>query len=221
MSIGFHDVRFTDNTRQTDEPNECLIRLCRPDTPKEMPLFTQLLTFLGIRKREVNVLVVGLDNSGKTTVMNHFKPSSLKVQEIVPTVGFNVEKFDLKNLKITAFDMSGQGRYRSLWEHYYRGVEGIVYVIDSSDSLRMVVAKDELETMLKHADLQGKMIPILFLANKIDLPDSMSASRIAQVLGLDTLSNPWSIQGSNAVTGEGLEEGISWLSEQLMRRHQK
>lgn len=183
-----------------------------------MPLFTQLLTFLGIKKREVNVLVVGLDNSGKTTVMNHFKPRNLKVQEIVPTVGFSVEKFDLKNLKITAFDMSGQGRYRGLWEHYYRGVEGIVYVIDSSDSLRLVVAKDELDTMLIHPDLQGKMVPILFLANKIDLPDSMSATRIAQVLGLESLANPWSIQASNAITGQGLEEGISWLSEQLMRR---
>ena len=186
-----------------------------------MPLFTQLLTFLGIRKREVNVLVVGLDNSGKTTVMNHFKPRNLKVQEIVPTVGFNVEKFDLKNLKITAFDMSGQGRYRSLWEHYYQGVEAIIYVVDSSDSLRMVVAKDELETMLKHPDFRGKQVPILFLANKIDLPDSMSASKISQILGLEALPNPWQMLGSNAVTGEGLEEGIAWLSEQLMRRNKK
>lgn len=186
-----------------------------------MPLFTQLLNFLGIRKREVNVLVVGLDNSGKTTVMNHFKPRNLKVQEIVPTVGFNVEKFDLKNLKITAFDMSGQGRYRSLWEHYYQGVEAIIFVVDSSDSLRMVVAKDELETMLKHPDFRDKQVPILFLANKIDLEDSMSASKISQILGLEGLRNPWTIQRSNAVTGEGLEEGITWLSDQLIRRNRK
>lgn len=186
-----------------------------------MSLFTQLLTFLGIRKREVNVLVVGLDNSGKTTVMNHFKPRDLKVQEIVPTVGFNVEKFALKNLKITAFDMSGQGRYRSLWEHYYKGIEAIIFVVDSSDTLRMVVAKDELETMLKHSDFRGKEIPFLFLANKIDLPEAMSASKISQILGLDELPNSWHIQGSNAMTGEGLDEGFMWLSEQLMRRNKK
>jgi len=66
------------------------------------------------------VLVVGLDNSGKTTVMNHFKPPEEKITEIVPTVGFNVEKFTVKNLSFTAFDMSGQGRYRNLWEHYYK-----------------------------------------------------------------------------------------------------
>lgn len=52
--------------------------------------------------------------------MNHFKPEGQKVQEIVPTVGFNVEKFQVKNLAFTAFDMSGQGRYRNLWEHYYK-----------------------------------------------------------------------------------------------------
>lgn len=186
-----------------------------------MPFFSQLLNFLGIRKREVNVLVVGLDNSGKTTVMNHFKPRNMQVQEIVPTVGFNVEKFDLKNLKITAFDMSGQGKYRSLWEHYYQGVEAVIFVVDSSDSLRMVVAKDELDTMLQHADFKGKNIPILFLANKIDLPDAMSASKIAQILGLDRLTHPCKIQASNAVTGEGLEEGIDWLSDQLIRRKRK
>ena len=181
-----------------------------------MALLTQLLNFLGIKKREVNVLVVGLESSGKTTVMNHFKPRSLKVQEIVPTIGFNVEKFDLKNLKITAFDMSGQGRYRNLWEHYYQGVEAVLFVLDSSDSLRMVVAKDELETMLRHPDFQGKSVPFLFLANKTDLPEAMPVSRILQVLSLDGLRHPWHLLPSNAVTGEGLEEGISWLTEQLM-----
>ena len=85
-----------------------------------MSFFSKLLSFLKIRKKEANVLVVGLDNSGKTTVMNHFKPPEEKITEIVPTVGFNVEKFTVKNLSFTAFDMSGQGRYRNLWEHYYK-----------------------------------------------------------------------------------------------------
>ena len=49
----------------------------------------------------------------------------------------------------TAFDMSGQGRYRNLWEHYYRDCQGIIFVVDSSDRLRMVVAKDELDMLLQ------------------------------------------------------------------------
>ena len=58
-----------------------------------MGLFDKLANILGIRKKECNVLVVGLDNSGKSTVLNHFKPEEQKHAEIVPTVGFNVEKF--------------------------------------------------------------------------------------------------------------------------------
>lgn len=161
-----------------------------------MAFFTKLLTFLGFKKREANILVVGLDNSGKTTIMNHFKPAEEKTNEIVPTVGFNVEKFKIKNLTFTAFDMSGQGRYRNLWEHYYKGVQGIIFVIDSSDSLRLVVAKDELEMMLKHPDIASKpAIPILFFANKMDLKESLSSVKISQTLGLDQLKNKaWHIQ---------------------------
>ncbi|CAG2175448.1 unnamed protein product, partial [Oppiella nova] len=175
-----------------------------------MAFFTKLLTLLGFKKREANILVVGLDNSGKTTIMNHFKPPEEKTSEIVPTVGFNVEKFKIKNLTFTAFDMSGQGRYRNLWEHYYKGVEGIIFVIDSSDSLRLVVAKDELEMMLKHTDISSKpSIPILFFANKMDLKESLSSVKISQTLGLDQFKNKaWHIQASNAMTGEGLMDGV-------------
>lgn len=186
-----------------------------------MTIFGKLLNFLRFRKRETNVLVVGLDNSGKTTIMNHFKVAEEKQQEIVPTVGFSVEKFSVKGLTFTAFDMSGQGRYRNLWEHYYKGVEGVIFVVDASDSLRLVVAKDELDMMLKHPDLamKAESLPLLFFANKSDLREAASSLKISQTLELDKLqSNPWHIQASNAITGNGLEEGLDWLSDQIMQQ---
>lgn len=70
--------------------------------------------------------------------------------DIVPTVGFQVEEFKKANINFTIFDMSGQGRYRNLWEHYYRDAQGIIFVIDSTDKFRMVVAKDELDHLLSH-----------------------------------------------------------------------
>ncbi|KAG9486136.1 hypothetical protein GDO78_008944 [Eleutherodactylus coqui] len=73
------------------------------------------------------------------------------MQDIVPTIGFSIEKFKTSSLSFTVFDMSGQGRYRNLWEHYYKEGQAIIFVIDSSDKLRMVVAKEELETLLNHA----------------------------------------------------------------------
>ena len=131
--------------------------------------------------------------------------------------------------------MSGQGRYRNLWEHYYRDCQGIIFVVDSSDRLRMVVAKDELDMLLQvitdygkptesttdwladlttfpwqHPDIQARRLPILFFANKMDLRDAMSSVKVSQTLGLERLlDKPWHICASNANTGEGLQVGLS------------
>jgi len=182
-----------------------------------MSFFAKFLSYFGLKRKEVNILVIGLDNSGKTTILNNFKSEEEKFQEIVATIGFNVDKFKLNNLNFTAFDMSGQGRYRNLWEHYFKGINGIIFVIDSSDSLRLVVAKEELDLMLKHEKINSKpFLPILFFANKMDQKDSMSSVHICKGLKLNELkTRPWHIQASNALTGQGVQEGMQWLTEQL------
>lgn len=169
-----------------------------------------------MKKKEANVVVVGLDNSGKTTIINKLKPDDARTHDIVPTIGFNVEKFQTKALSFTAFDMSGQGRYRNLWEHYYRECQGIIFVIDSSDKLRMTVAKDELNMLLGHAEIQHRRLPILFFANKMDMRDALSSVKCSSMLELEVLRDkPWHICASNALTGEGLDEGVGWLTDQL------
>jgi len=183
-----------------------------------MGLFDKLSTFLQGRKHvEAKIIIVGLNNSGKSSVVNHFKPEEDKAMDtIVPTVGFNIEKFKNQNVGFTAFDMSGQGRYRDLWEHYYKECAGIIFVIDSSDKLRLVVVKEELGMLLQHPDISSKRIPILFYANKMDMRDSLSSVKIAAGLNLDKiLDKPWHICASNAVTGEGLQEGVEWFTSQI------
>merc|ERR1711935_304371 len=83
---------------------------------------------------KLKIIVVGLDNSGKTTIISHLKPKKAIASDIVPTVGFNVEEFQKNGVQFTVFDMSGQGRYRNLWEHYYKDVGGIIFCIDSTDA---------------------------------------------------------------------------------------
>ncbi|XP_022914676.1 ADP-ribosylation factor-like protein 6 [Onthophagus taurus] len=183
-----------------------------------MGLFQKLAFFLGIKKKEVNVVVIGLNNSGKSTVINHFKNEEERIDkmEIVPTVGFSVERFQNQNLAFTAFDMSGHGRYRDLWEHYYKDCHGIIFVVDSSDRMRLVVVKDELDLLLSHPDVCNKKIPVLFFANKMDCKDSLSSVKIAAALGMDKIMDkPWHISASNALTGEGLQEGVEWLTQQI------
>ncbi|XP_014781316.1 ADP-ribosylation factor-like protein 6 [Octopus bimaculoides] len=182
-----------------------------------MGILDTLARWFGLKRKEANILVIGLDNSGKSTILNYLKPSDIRSQDIVPTVGFNVERFQTKSLSFSAFDMSGQGRYRSLWEHYYKDCHGIIFVIDSSDLLRMVVAKDELDHLLTHQHIKNRHVPLLFYANKMDMRDSISKLKCVELLGLDQLKiRAWHICSSNALTGDGVSEGISWLTEQII-----
>ncbi|XP_068755581.1 ADP-ribosylation factor-like protein 6 isoform X1 [Montipora capricornis] len=210
-----------------------------------MGVFDKLASWLGLKKKEINVLCIGLDNSGKTTIINKLKPKETQAQDIVPTVGFTVEKFMSQSLNFTVFDMSGQGRYRNLWEHYYKLVfeergklveymkknlseqnreptnqltaQAVIFVLDSSDHLRMVVAKEELDFLLSHSDIASRRgLPILFFANKMDCKDALSAVQCSKKMGLDSMSDkPWHICASNALTGDGLNEGVEWLTDQI------
>ncbi|GFR45967.1 hypothetical protein Agub_g7438 [Astrephomene gubernaculifera] len=179
-----------------------------------MGFFDKFLALLGISGRKVNVLVVGLDNSGKTTIIERLKPRPKQSSDVVPTVGFTVEELQKGGLTFTVFDMSGAGRYRTLWEQYYREADAVIFVVDSADKLRMVVARDEMEHMLRHPNL--RKVPVLYFANKKDLPVAMPPVEIAQALGLEDIKDrPWQIVPSNGLTGEGVDQGVEWLSERL------
>lgn len=149
------------------------------------------------------------------------------------------------SLSFTVFDMSGQSRYRNLWEHYFkykpdqsltehhiqgsawtvtppvplRESHAVIFVVDSSDKLRMVVAKEELDTLLSHEganelqlcskwvkttlshlcpsgylDIRCRKIPVLFFANKMDLQDAMTSAKVSQMLCLENIQDkPWHI----------------------------
>ena len=169
---------------------------------------------------QVNILIVGLDNSGKTSIIERMKLQSGKVpkggmpQEVTPTVGFSVDEFSKGSLSFTVFDMSGAGRYRNLWERHFRETAAVVFVVDSADKLRLCVAKDELDAMLESSELLGK--PFLVFANKMDLPTALSPVDVAQGLSLDEIeAHPWQIVPSNALDGSGLQEGLDWLANFL------
>ncbi len=181
-----------------------------------MGLLDSFIEWLGLRRRDVSVLVVGLDNSGKSSLLNFLRPQETQNNYIVPTVGFNVEHFSCKGLSFTAFDMSGQSRYRTLWGNYYRTTNGIIFVIDSSDKTRILVAREELQQLLSHPDILSRDIPILFFANKMDLRDALSDVGVSSALTLDGIINKsWHICSSNALKGDGVADGIEWLSSAI------
>jgi len=164
--------------------------------------------------KEVRILMVGLDNAGKTTILYRIKMG--KVVRTIPTVGFNVETLCWKNLNLSVWDAGGQEKIRRLWRHYFYNVEGLIYVIDSNDRARVDEARDELHSLLNENDIKNSKI--LVFANKQDLPNSMRLQEISRKLNLHQLPNSrkWFIQSSCALSGDGIEDGVSWLGNVLL-----
>ncbi len=94
--------------------------------------------------------------SGKSTILSHFKEG--RAAETIPTIGFAVSTFSTAKLAFTAFDMSGQGKYRDLWPHYYEDADAIIWVVDSADRGRICVVRDELDLMLEHQSGWGVVL---------------------------------------------------------------
>ncbi|KAF9182675.1 hypothetical protein BGZ51_005745 [Haplosporangium sp. Z 767] len=168
-----------------------------------------------ISKREMRILMVGLDAAGKTTILY-----KLKLGEIVttiPTIGFNVETVEYKNISFTVWDVGGQDKIRPLWRHYFQNTQGIIFVVDSNDRDRVSDARNELISMLDEEELRDALL--LVFANKQDLPNAMNAAELTNKLGLHSLrQRQWYIQATCATSGDGLYEGLEWLSNNLKRK---
>merc|ERR1711972_243447 len=94
-----------------------------------------------VSKTEMRILMGGLDAAGKTTLL--YKLHLGEVVTTIPTIGFNVEEVEYKNIRFTVWDIGGQDRIRRLWRHYYAGTHGVIFVIDSNDRDRIQDARDE------------------------------------------------------------------------------
>ena len=156
------------------------------------------------------LLMVGLDAAGKTTIM--YKLRMGEVVTTIPTIGFNVETIETKDFQFTTWDVGGEDKIRALWRHYYQNTSHLVFVIDCNDRYRVEQVQEQLSLMLHEEDLEG--IPLLIFANKQDLPNVMTTEEIQDILDLNSIKNrAWFVQPCIATNGEGLYEGLSWLSE--------
>ncbi|KAF2075708.1 hypothetical protein CYY_003023 [Polysphondylium violaceum] len=162
--------------------------------------------------KDAKIAMIGLDNAGKTTLLYKLKLG--EVVTTIPTIGFNVETVEYKNLNFTVFDVGGQERLRVLWRHYFEGVKAIIYLIDSSDLERVNETKEELMKVLENDALRDATL--LIYANKQDGPNAFTVSQLADRLDLHSIKNrKWFIQPAIATRGVGLYEGLDWLSKSL------
>nr|XP_043618391.1 ADP-ribosylation factor 1-like [Erigeron canadensis] len=173
--------------------------------------FTKLFSKL-FGKNEMRILLVGLDAVGKTTVLYKLKLGG--IVRTIPTVGFNVEKIEYKNISFTVWDIGGHDKIR-FFKFYFQNTQGIIFVVDSDDRYQVNYARDHLHKKLNEDELRDAVL--LVFANKYDLPNAMNAAEITDKLGLHSLhQRPWHIQSTCATSGEGLYEGLEWLSNKII-----
>merc|ERR1712072_1246110 len=163
-------------------------------------------------KKEMRILMVGLDAAGKTTILYKLKLG--EVVTTIPTIGFNVEKVEYKNINFSVWDVGGQDKIRKLWRYYYANTQGLIFVIDSNDRDRIEDAREELMKILGEDEMRDAVL--LVFANKQDLPNAMPAADVTEKLGLSGMRNrQWFMQSACATTGDGLYEGLDWMSRTL------
>ncbi|KAG2500345.1 hypothetical protein HYH03_001920 [Edaphochlamys debaryana] len=168
----------------------------------------------GLKKKEgeARILVLGLDNAGKTTILRTL--SDEDITTITPTQGFNIKSLSRDGFNLKIWDIGGQKSIRPYWRNYFDQTDALIYVIDSADRKRLDEAEFELNELLQEEKMNG--VPLLIFANKQDLVGAAPPDEIATKLDLPAIRDrPWQIQACSATQGTGLKEGMEWLMKQV------
>lgn len=156
-------------------------------------------------KKESDIVIIGLDNAGKTCILLTLSKPGKQVLSL-PTIGFNVETIRINNVNIHAYDLGGQNEIRILWKDYLQTTKGIVFVVDFEDVDRYPQAAEWLHKSVDDASKNGKQVPLLILANKVDNPDKPEleeeVGNLCHVLDLQKLKCSWKIFTTSTITSK-------------------
>jgi len=175
-----------------------------------------LLSLLKKLKRgdsEMRILLLGLDNAGKTSCLKQLAGEDYS--HTMPTQGFNIKSIQTEgNFTLNVWDIGGQKSIRPYWSHYFDNTDALVYVIDSADRKHLPDSGAELNKLLDEHKLAG--VPLLVMANKQDIMTSMDAKDVSEALALQNIRDrQWLISAVSAKTGSGLQDAMSWVINQV------
>ena len=178
-------------------------------------IISKIIEFFTKNRNNFKIIILGMQNAGKTTIL--YRLSLGQLVKTTPTIGSNVEELTYDNVKFQAWDLGGQESTRSVWDVYYMNTDAIVYVVDSQDDEYFEDSKSEFHKVLSNPNLKNAVV--LIFANKQDLPGAKAVNKLIEDYEFNKIKNHiWSIQPCSATKGEGLVNGIKWLSEQLVFR---
>ena len=176
----------------------------------------------GLAQKTGKLVLLGLDNAGKTTLM-HMLRDNILLQHM-PTQKPTMETFTMGRLTFNLFDLGGHTVAQRLWVDYCADAAGIVYLIDAADPARFDESRAALDALLTDGNLAG--VPVLILGNKIDAPGACNEDQLRQALGLYQTTGkhatramsggdharPIEIFMCSITARQGFKEGFTWLA---------
>ncbi|XP_049785434.1 ADP-ribosylation factor-like protein 2 isoform X2 [Schistocerca cancellata] len=147
-----------------------------------------VLKKMKMKEKEIRILMLGLDNAGKTTILKRFNGE--EIDTISPTLGFNIKTLEHRGYKLNVWDVGGQKSLRSYWRNYFETTDGLIWVVDSADKRRLEDCCKELHTLLEEEVLELDSIK----------------------------THHWQIVWCSAITGQNLLQGIDWLIDDIAAR---
>ncbi|TRY74998.1 hypothetical protein TCAL_08648 [Tigriopus californicus] len=194
-------------------------------------------------KEEFFVLILGLDNAGKTTFLeaakakfgekrtkslipltrkydgkNSDKAPLVNTSKITTTVGLNIGRIDTHGIRLNFWDLGGQEELQALWDKYYAECHAVIFTVDSHDRERVSESKAAFDAMISNSNITG--VPLLVLANKQDLPESMGVREVKPIFqdNDEKIGNrECMVLPTSGLTGDGVVEGIEWLIQCIQR----
>ncbi len=166
-------------------------------------------------KKEPNILILGLDNAGKTTLINYLTGENNK--KVTVTQGVNAKSIQCGGIKLNVYDLGGQKKLREYWKYYYENVDGLIYVVDGSDENRIDECNEAFQSLLNEEKLKG--VPVLCYGNKTDLEGCLEPDEIINRLKMnDITERDWCLHACSALKGTGIQDGIKWILEKLSQK---
>ena len=150
------------------------------------------------RRTNLKTVICGLDNSGKTTIVNFLKEG--RFVPTTPTMGKEKQEIIVAGTKLELFDMGGQSAFRSIWLGEMKDSKCVLWVIDRSDLDRIQESRREFEKILPMAEKHK--VKILIAANKVD-KNGMSIKDLIEIFELQKVDN-FEIMEVSAMTGKGM-----------------
>lgn len=168
-----------------------------------------------LKDREVRILVLGLDNCGKSTIVH--KMLGLDTASVTPTMGFQIHQLQYNDRNLRFWDIGGQNSLRSFWSNYYDSSDVVIWVIDATSVHRLKELYGELrEKVIQQDQLKGVLFVVMI--NKVDLLDNHQKHELlTQVsdelkLGEEVPKEKYMIQATSGITGEGLQGVLDWMT---------